>query len=168
MCKTFEVGDKIVYKNHGVCEIKAIKKENFGDGLVEYFIIVPIFHDSDLIIRIPVSQPQVLKKLPSKKEVHNLISMLKENKSIWIDNVKNRKEHFNKLISTGDEKDIVSIIYSITKRINELSPLKKQISMTDRIIYDRCKKLLYEELALVLKIEYNKVDDYINKYLARS
>ena len=168
MWKSFGIGDKVVYRNHGVCEIKAIKKENFGNGMVEYFIINPIYHDSDLIIRIPTNQTQVFKKLPTKKEAHNLILMLKNNESIWIDNVKNRKDHFNRLLSRGDEKDIASIIYSIRKRSDELTPLKKQISMTDRIIYDRCKKLLYEELAHALKLDYNKVDEYIDKYLRRT
>ena len=162
----FDVGDKVVYKNHGVCEIKQRINFDFGDGEKEYFVIVPVFHDSDLIIRIPVYQTEVLKNLPTKKEALALIALLKDNTSIWIDNVKLRKENFNRLIAKGDEQDIATIIYSIHKKKEELALVRKQISMTDRLIYDRCKKLLFEELALTLKIDYDKVAEYINEHLS--
>lgn len=161
----FKIGEKIIFRNHGVCEIKDIIREDYGTGIKDYYVIVPIFHDTDSVIKLPKTQIDMFKKIFSKKKALELIGLLNKNNSIWIDNAKERKARFNDYIKEGNEEIIVSIIYSISKKNEELKSKNKQISMTDKLIYERCVKLIYEELAIALNIEYSEVEKFIEKRL---
>ena len=169
----FEIGDKIILKNFGVCEIKEIETIDFnnGQGPIDYFVIIPLFHDTDSKIRIPISQSANFKSIISKKKALELIKILKDkNKtSIWIDNAKERKTLFNNLFIDGDEEDIIRIIYAIDRKKEEFASLKtkKMISMTDKGIYDKCIRLIYEEFAIIFSLRYDEVDRFIKEKLKK-
>ncbi len=159
----FDVGDKIIVDNHGVCEIKDIVTCNFGLGEMEYFVLSPVFHDVDTVIRLPKSNHAMLKKIPNKRQANNLVNKIIKNSSIWIDSTKERKAAFNEIIHEGDEEKMAALIYSYITKKAELEENGKVISMTDKFIYERASRILYEEIAIALNIKFHEVDKLIEK-----
>lgn len=159
----YKTGDKIILKNSGVCEISDIVNEDYGSGKTKYYVIRPVFHNLDNVIRIPVDRSEQVRSLLSKKEINNLINNLKHCENLWISEVKQRKEAFNDILIKGDEKEIASLLYTIYLKKEGLKEKNKQLSMSDRAILDNCERILFEEIATVMNIDYFDVHDLIFK-----
>lgn len=41
-----KINDTVLYGTEGVCKIKDIAKENFGEGIMEYYVLQPIYKQS--------------------------------------------------------------------------------------------------------------------------
>ncbi|GAA0086420.1 CarD family transcriptional regulator [Clostridium sp. MB05] len=157
----FEINDYVVYGSNGVCKIIDIEKVSSRNEELEYYILSPVYNNK-MTIKIPVNNKKILmRELLTKSEVMNLIEGISKNETIDIEDTRRRNEEFKSIIKSGNNEEIIKVINSIKIEENEKNLLGKKLNKTDEDIMISARKHLYEELAIVLDIDVDEVQEYI-------
>ncbi len=164
----FEVGDKVVYENDGICTIEKIGSLDISSVNKEriYYTLIPVYNKGSKIF-IPVDAPKNLRLAMSKKEVMALLEELPEIAPIEISDEKQREQEYKAAIRTGDSRRVIQIIKTIYLRKKKRRETGKKVTEIDERYFRMAEDKLYGEMALALSIEKEQVLSYIKKYLEK-
>ena len=160
----FEIGQIVVTRNSGVCQIISEEEINFGVGSKKYLILKPFFVNDDKATKIFIPYENIesnLRNLISKEEVYTLIDSISKMEKNWITDPKLRRTKFEEAHKNGNLKDIIQIIKSLYIQNEELKENKKTLSMLDREIFVKLQKDIYQEFAIVLNVNPSEVEKII-------
>ena len=157
----FKVNDYVVYGSNGVCKVQDIEKISLRREEHEYYILSPVYN-SKMTIKIRVNNKKLsLRKLMTKDEVMDLIEGISRNETVEVEDARKKIQEYKSIIKRGNAEEIIKVINSIKLEENEKASLGKKLNKTDEDIMVVAKKQLYEEFAIVLKINVDEVGDYI-------
>lgn len=159
----FDVGTQIIYGVSGVCDINDIRTENFGDEDKLYYVLNPI-NDKDAIIYVPVNNPKSVSKMKpvlTKDEVLEMVHSMPATEIYEEENSKNRKELYNRILKSGDRKELVKLIKTVYFQKGEREKAGKKIWAADENAMKKAEKILYEEISFVMNIAYDEVVSFI-------
>ena len=164
----FKIGQIVVTRNSGVCDIVRIEAKTFRDEEKDYYILQPHFSDSDetTIIYIPVANGETSMREPlNEREVLDLIDSMPRIEKLWYSDPKIRRVEFEKIYRLGDIRENCRIVKSLYLQSQELKQTKRTLSMIDREFLIKMQKDIYEEFAVALGIAPDGVQDFIDKRL---
>lgn len=159
----FDVGTQIIYGVSGVCDINDIRTENFGDEDKLYYVLNPI-NDKDAIIYVPVNNPKSVSKMKpvlTKDEVLEMVHSMPATEIYEEENSKNRKELYNRILKSGNRKELVKLIKTVYFQKGEREKAGKKIWAADENAMKKAEKILYEEISFVMNIAYDEVVSFI-------
>ncbi|MDO4743270.1 MAG: CarD family transcriptional regulator [bacterium] len=165
----FAVSDRVNYGANGVCEIADIVEKNFCGQVVKYFVLRPVFSVNAQIF-VPVENKELTSKMLqvlSKNEVESLVNALPVKPDKWTNDNSNLGERFRQAVGSGDRLCLAKLIETISVRRKELATEGKRLRMSDEKIMNDAKKLLYNEIAYVLKIDPDQVVEYIESQIQK-
>ena len=148
----FKINEYVVYGQNGVCMIEDIEKMILRNEELEYYILSPINNKKTMSIR----------DLMSKKEIMNLIEFISKKETIEIEDYRKKNQEYKSIIRSGNVTDIIKVINSINVEKDEKESLGKKINKTEDDILMNAKKQLYQEISIVLGININEVEAYID------
>ena len=154
-----DINSKIIYGSNGVCRVAEIREESFGKKKGKYYILRPVNNEKS-VIYMPADRPELLKKVRpilSKGEIYDLIKVLPEKETIWIDDERERTEKYKAILESGVREELVKIIKTLYMKKQELADCGKKLHICDEIIMQRAENMLYEEFAVVLDIKKEDV-----------
>lgn len=160
----FRVNDVIIYGSQGVCEIVAMEEKSIGGAKKTYFVLKPI-KDSGSTIYAPTDNESVRKKmrrLLTVSQIHALIDSMPDEKTAWIDNVNERKEHYKNLLAGGDHAALIQMIKAIYAHKKEREAAGKRLHMMDEYFFKDAEQILYNEFQYVLNLSGK---DALMKYI---
>ena len=140
----YEIGEKIIYGENGVCTVEKIAPLESGDGKLYYYLRPLIgsgtyFAPVDTKDSIPDIQP-----------------------AICSDNRFNHVDAFYKeLFKQHSCEALVSIVKGLSSRMSQ----RKTKSSRAEAIMKRARDMLHGELATALGLEVGEVEDYISRRL---
>ena len=116
----FKVNDVVVYSSQGVCEIIGIEEQKIGGEMKRYFVLKPK-NDKGATCYVPTWNEKAwskMRKVMTKKDVDALIDSMPNKKPTWIANENERKETYKRILVSGDQAAIISMLQalSLTKR----------------------------------------------------
>ncbi len=159
----FQTGDTILYGTHGVCLIQSIEEMTFSGKRQEYYILNPVYNKASTIY-VPVHNEVLTAKMNrilSAEEIYELIRSMPDEKTIWIDNENARKECFQKIIAGNNRTELVQLIKTLYLHQEKQKEKGKKLHIADERFLREAEKLLYNEFALVLKMEPDEVLPFI-------
>ena len=139
---SFKVGDKVVYPNHGVGVIEAVRDQAIGDISSSFYCLRILSTDSTVMVPVGNTTTVGLRKVLTKREVTRVLKILKESEVTTYDDWKGRFQANSEKMRTGDIKAVAEVMKSLTM-LNEVKPL----SYRERKMLDRARFLLISELA---------------------
>ena len=166
----FAVGDKVVHHEFGICKITKISIYRFsGQDAQDYYEMVPFIDDGygttyyiktgrDDLLRRPMDPEQILSMIDSMPQVEPLKITPTGNTVLDSENIKST---YNKLMRSGDPHDLVVLLRTIYRKGQQLSAKKKRISEFESYARDNCEHLLYGEIAGVMEIPIQSVEQFI-------
>ena len=161
----YSVGETVVYGGSGVCEISEIKDVAFGrERPQKYYILKPLFVNQAMVVYVPMKNEKLVAKMQpiiSRDEAMDLIKEINSMNIDWIDDRNARKDTYNDIISSGDRKEIISVIRAITARRQALEEEGKTLNMQDEKILYEAEKRMNAEFAVALDMNIDEVVDYI-------
>lgn len=163
----FKVNDIIVYGAQGVCEITAIEEKYISRAKRVYYVLRPV-KDQGSTIYAPTDNDLVLKKmrrLLTVDEINGLIDSMPGEKTVWIDNVSERKEYYKKLLSSGDHPALIQMIKAIYTHKKDREAAGKRLHVMDENFFKDAEQILYDEFQYVL--ELHSKDDLMQYILTR-
>lgn len=161
----YKIGDYVVHKFNGVCQVVDIKKEDYGNGIESYYVLESFDSISKMHIMIPTANCPQLRDIITTEEANKIVEHLPKSKDIWIKDARRRKERYNEIIDKGSYEDMCDLLHTLYFKKEEYKKNKKPIPIEDKKIFDLAEKILFGELSISLGIDKNEISNYINSKL---
>ena len=159
---TFDVGDKVIYPNHGLGVVERIETRTIQDTTCGFYSLR--MADSDTVVLVPLDNVDGvgLRRAISANEVKKLFTLLGNGK---IDNHQNWKGRFkdnSDKMRTGSIYDVVDVLKNLT-----FLTKSKNLSFREKRMLDRAKFLVVSEISEVLDTASDGIDRRVDKALER-
>jgi CarD family transcriptional regulator len=160
---SFQIGDKVVYPNHGVGVIEQISSRTIGAS-VERFYLLKI-KASNLKVMVPFQNIDSvgLRRVVRNGEIQKILDFLTdgkcENNSDW----KYRFKENSDRMRTGSLLEVAGVLKSLLL-LNQTKPL----SFREKKMLERARYLLVSELAMAKNTAENDIEDLLTKALSKA
>jgi CarD family transcriptional regulator len=159
---TFEVGDKVIYPNHGLGVVERIETRTIMGTTCGFYSLR--MADSDTIVLVPLDNVEGvgLRRAIADHEVKRLYTLLGNGK---IDNHQNWKGRFkdnSDKMRTGSIYDVVDVLKNLT-----FLAKSKNLSFREKRMLDRAKFLVVSEISEVIGDSSEVTDQKVDKALER-
>ncbi len=159
----FQVGDKVVYPNHGVGIIEQISSRTIGPSVQKFYLLK--IKASSLKVEVPFNNVDAVGLRPVVKngEVNKILNFLMDGKCDNHQDWKYRFKENSDKMRTGSLLEVAIVLKSLLLLAKE-----KPLSFREKKMLDRARYLLVTELAMVKNSEEVEIEDILNKALAKS
>ncbi len=160
---SFDIGDKVVYPNHGVGIIEQISSRSNG-AAVERFYLLKI-KASSLKVMVPFQNvTQVgLRRVIRNGEVQKVLDFLTDGKCCNHSDWKYRFKENSEKMRTGSLIEVAAVLKGLL-----LLAQSKPLSFREKKMLERARYLLVSELAMAKNCEEVQVEALLSKALAKS
>ena len=158
----FQVGDKVVYPNHGVGIIEQISNRSNGIKTESFYLLK--ISASSLRVMVPFhSAISVgLRKVVRNAEIQKILDYLTigdcENHGDWKERFKENSERMR----TGSLLDVAAVLKSLLI-LNQTKPL----SFREKKMLERARFLLVNELAMAKNAKEGEIEHLLSRALAK-
>jgi CarD family transcriptional regulator len=158
----FQVGDKVVYPNHGVGVIEQISSRTIGPNVQKFYLLK--IKASSLKVEVPFNNVETVGLRPVVKngEINKILAFLTDGKCDNHQDWKFRFKENSDKMRTGSLLEVAIVLKSLLLLAKE-----KPLSFREKKMLDRARYLLVTELAMVKNSEETEVEDLLNKALSK-
>jgi CarD family transcriptional regulator len=160
---TFQIGDKVVYPNHGVGVIEQVSSRMLGASMQKFYTLK--IKASSLVVTIPAMNADAvgLRKVAKNGEIQKILDYLSKGDYSTTADWKDRyKENCDKM-RTGTLMETAMVLKGLLA-LNQNKPL----SFREKKMLERAKYLLVCDLSLAKNCDENEMEDMLAKALAKS
>lgn len=159
----YQLGDRVMYSTTGVCEIVEIKKQKVLDMDMEYYVLNPLYQKNSTIMAPVKNADNLMRELTQKDEVDKILSSMDSIEIQWIEDDKQRAEHFRDRIKTREVVEWMKVIKNILIQQQQRQSEGRRLRQSDENVLKTVQKLVNEEFATSLCIDIENVGEYIRK-----
>jgi CarD family transcriptional regulator len=158
----FDVGDKVIYPNHGLGVIEAIEDKTIMGTTCGFYQLRMV--SSDTIVLVPVENIESvgLRRAVSDDAIDRLYRRLANGR---IDNHQNWKGRFkdnSDKMRSGSIEDAIEVLKNLT-----FLSKSKSLSFREKRMLDKAKFFVVSEIAEVSNVPVKDVDERVDKCLER-
>ena len=169
MVTEYRKGDYIKYSSNGVCLVEDVSSADFNSKAkdAKYYILRPLATSSTTIF-VPTDNELLvsrMRKILTKEEIDSIIVSIDKETVDWIEDKKERANHFNEIIKNDDPTELLRLASCIHLKRIELAEKGKKLLASDSNILENVERLVENEFAFVLKIAPESVSAYIREKL---
>ena len=159
----FQIGDKVVYPNHGVGVIEQISSRTIGPNVHKFYLLK--IKASSLKVEVPFNNVGSVGLRPVVKngEVAKIIAFLTDGKCDNNADWKYRFKENSDKMRTGSLLEVAVVLKSLLSLAKS-----KPLSFREKKMLERARYLLVTELAMARNVEETDIEDMLNKALAKS
>src|SRR5688572_29116130 len=159
---TFQVGDKVIYPNHGLGIVERVEEKTILGQTLGFFHLRIVSNDTTVLVPVANVDNVGLRKAITDEEVERLFHLLGDGK---IDNHQNWKGRFkdnSDKMRTGSIYDMADVLKSLT-----FLSKSKSLSFREKRMLDRAKALIISEISEVMRQTAAEIEDRVEKALER-
>jgi CarD family transcriptional regulator len=159
----FDIGDKVVYPNHGVGIIEQISNRTTGSTIERFYLLR--IKSSGLKVLIPLRNIDSvgLRRVVKNGEIEKIIEYLTagecESHSDW----KFRLRENSGKMRTGSLMDVAAVLKSLLQLSQQ-----KPLSVAEKKMLERTRYLLVSEIAMARNWKETEVEGELRRVLAKS
>lgn len=159
----FNVGEKVVYPNHGVGVIEQISSRTIG-AQVERFYLLRI-RASSLKVMVPFHNAEAvgLRRVVKNSEAQKILEYLSDGQCESSTDWKNRFKENSDKMRTGSLLDVAIVLKGLLTLAAQ-----KPLSFREKKMLERARYLLISEMAMVRLHDEEDVEEELRKALIKS
>jgi CarD family transcriptional regulator len=159
---TFQVGDKVIYPNHGLGIVERIEEKTILGTTCGFFHLRIVSNDTTVLVPVANVDGVGLRKAITDEEVDHLFTLLSDGK---IDNHQNWKGRFK----DNSDKMRTGSIYEMADVLKSLTFLSKSksLSFREKRMLDRAKALIISEISEVIREKALAVEQRVDEALEK-
>jgi len=161
--KMFNIGDKVVYPNHGAGTIVGIETKNILGKENKYYIMkLPI---GEMKVMVPVDKVEEigLRNVISSEEADEVLDLLRDGRIKMSHNWNKRFRTNMEKIKSGDIFEVAKVVRNLTIRDNE-----KGLSTGEKKMLNNSRQILVSELVLAKDMEREEVEELIDNLISQN
>jgi CarD family transcriptional regulator len=159
---TFQLGDKVIYPNHGLGVVEKIETKTIMGTTCGFYTLRMVANDTTVLVPVDNVDSVGLRRAIEDAEVERLYAKLGDGK---IDNHQNWKGRFkdnSDKMRTGSIHDVVDVLKSLT-----FLAKSKNLSFREKRMLDRARFLVTSEISSVIGEQMLSVEEKVDKALER-
>src|SRR5437588_10452295 len=159
---TFEIGDKVIYPNHGLGIVERIEEKTILGTTCGFYHLRIVANDTTVLVPVSNVDGVGLRRAIVDGEVKRLFSLLGDGK---IDNHQNWKGRFK----DNSDKMRSGSIYEVADVLKGLTFLakSKSLSFREKRMLDRAKFLIISEVSEVMRESAPAIEARVDRALER-
>jgi len=142
---TFQVGDKVIYPNHGLGIVERIEEKTILGTTCGFYHLRIVANETTVLVPVANVDGVGLRRAISDIEVQRLFDLLGNGKIDSHQNWKGRFKDNSDRMRTGSIHDVVEVLKSLT-----FLAKSKSLSFREKRMLDRAKFLVVSEITEVL------------------
>jgi len=160
---TFQLGEKVVYPNHGVGTIENISVRAFGYQTERFYLLK--LQANSLTVMVPFSHVQHvgLRKVTKNGEVGRVLEFLSagmcKRRADWKDRFKENSEK----MQSGSLLDVAQVMKSLL-----IQQLDKPLSFREKKMLDRARHMLITEFSISRRLPTASAGELLERTLQKS
>lgn len=161
----FKVGDYIVHGRNGICQVEDITHLDMSGADKDrlYYVLRPVNTRGNKVYS-PVDSNKVkARKILTREEADQLIDEIPDLEQLWISNDKLREEQYKDAMRDCDCRQWIRIIKTLYLRKKERIAQGKKVTALDESYLKLAENQLYGELAIIMGMEKNEMEDFITQ-----
>ena len=159
---TFQVGDKVIYPNHGLGVVEGIETKTILGTTCGFYHLRMMASETTVLVPLDNVDGVGLRRAIAGVEVDRLFTLLGDGK---IDNHQNWKGRFkdnSDKMRSGSIYDVVDVLKSLT-----FLSRSKNLSFREKRMLDRAKFLVVSEIAEVMSEPVGTTEERVDRALDR-
>ncbi|MCZ2077797.1 MAG: CarD family transcriptional regulator [Bryobacteraceae bacterium] len=160
---TFQIGEKVVYPNHGVGTIENISSRSFGTHSERFYLLRLTYSSMTVVVPFSHVGDVGLRKVTKQVEVGKVLAFLADGdcqcKSDWKDRFKENSEKMR----AGSLLEIAGVLKMLL-----MLKLEKPLSFREKKMLDRARLMLVTEVSASRGIREAEAVDLLQKALSKS
>src|SRR6476660_2894713 len=159
---TFQVGDKVIYPNHGLGVVQGIETKTILGTTCGFYHLRMVANETTVLVPVDNVDGVSLRRAINDEEIERLFSLLGDGK---IDNHQNWKGRFkdnSDRMRTGSIYDVVEVLKSLT-----FLARSKNLSFREKRMLDRAKFLVVSEISEVSHEITSAIEEKVDRALER-
>lgn len=159
---SFQVGDKVVYPNHGVGVIEQISSRTLGSAVEKFYLLR--IKSSSLKVMVPFHNVESvgLRRVIKNGEIQRILDFLTDGKCENHADWKYRFKENSDKMRTGSLLEVAVVLKSLLL-LNQTKPL----SFREKKMLERARYLLVSELAMAKNCDEYQIEELLNKALCK-
>ena len=159
---TFNVGETVVYPNHGAAVIEDIETRTIK-GEEKLYLVLRILGQNDLVVRVPASNLDLVgvRDVVDDEGLENFFEVLRktnvEEPSNWS---RRYKANLEKLHS-GNVLKVAEVVRDLWRRERD-----RGLSAGEKRMLSKARQILVSELALAKKVADDRAEEMLDEVLA--
>lgn len=163
----YQVGDRVVYGIHGVCDVVEQEQRKVDRKLVTYLVLEPVGQEGSRFL-VPTHNALAMAKLVpmlTPAELEGLLNDPEGEEHSWITDENRRKQLYRELIGSGDRKKLIGQVRTLYRHRRDLAAAGKRSHLCDDNFLRDAERLLINEIAIVLEIDQDQARAYLREKL---
>jgi len=160
---TFQVGEKVVYPNHGVATIENISSRAFA-GQFERFYLLRLTYNS-LTVMVPFSHVDELRlrKVTRNVEITRVMSFLSEGRCRRFHDWKDRFKENTEKMRDGSLLAVAEVLKTLL-----ILQAEKPLSFREKKMLDRARHMLIMELSTTRGMGIKQAEELLEQALSKA
>ncbi|MDR3765405.1 MAG: CarD family transcriptional regulator [Acidobacteriota bacterium] len=159
----FNVGEKVVYPNHGVGVIEQISSRTIGTEVQRFYLLR--IRSSSLKVMVPFHNAEAvgMRRVVKNTEAVRIVEYLADGKCESCADWKNRFKENSDKMRTGALQDVAMVLKGLL-----VQGAHKPLSFREKKMLERARFLLISELATARNREEEEIEDDLREALLKS
>src|SRR5512145_1018959 len=159
---TFQVGDKVIYPNHGLGVVQGIETKTILGTTCGFYHLRMVANETTVLVPVDNVDGVGLRRAVSDDEIERLFNLLGDGK---IDNHQNWKGRFK----DNSDKMRSGSIYEVADVLKSLTFLakSKSLSFREKRMLDRAKFLIVSEVSEVMRVTPLEIETRVESALEK-
>jgi CarD family transcriptional regulator, regulator of rRNA transcription len=160
-----EVGDLVVYRNHGIGRVAARRRQDVLGDAQE----VVVLELQELTVTLPLALAVTqLRPVADGAELRRVGDALGDDRVLDSSNWLRRRSETLEKLTGGTPVELAQIVNEGAQRERLRSASGKgQLSVSEREVFTKARALLCDEVALALDVQPTAAEEWIDRHLAR-
>jgi CarD family transcriptional regulator len=159
----FEVGEKVIYPNHGIGVVESIQTRPVGGGQVSLYELRILANDSRVWVPQDNADGVGLRPVIRPSDVRKIFNLLGDGKVEQLSNWKGRFKENSDKMRTGSLYEVAVVLKGLT-----CLSRKKALSFREKRMLERAKFLLVSEIAEAEAKPRGVVEEKVDKALEKT
>jgi CarD family transcriptional regulator len=160
---TFQIGDKVIYPNHGLGVIERIEEKTILGTTCGFYSLRIASNETTMLVPVGNADSVGLRRAIVDTEVERLFRILADGKIDSQQNWKGRFKDNSEKMRSGSIYDVADVLKSLT-----LLSKSKNLSFREKRMLDRARFLVISEISEVLQEGQAIIETRVDRALDRS
>ena len=159
---TFEIGDKVIYPNHGLGIVERIEDKTILGTTCGFYHLRIVANDTTVLVPVSNVDGVGLRRAISDEDVERLFGLLGDGKNDNHQNWKGRFKDNSDKMRSGSIYEVADVLKSLT-----FLAKSKSLSFREKRMLDRAKFLIISEVSEVMRETAAAIEGKVDSALER-
>lgn len=159
---TFQIGEKIVYPNHGIGTIENISARSFGTQFERFYLLRLTYNSMTVMVPFSHVEDVGLRKVTKNGEVAKVLSFLSDGICQWKGDWKDRFKENSEKMRGGSMLEVAEVMKTLL-----ILQKQKPLSFREKKMLDRARHMLITEVSIARGVCDEGAGSLLDKALSK-